>query len=371
MKNKKTFALFSLILSAGLIGSLLTGCRQDPELTAEQTAVPAASPAVSETETTTTTVLTEVTTVTTEPAKASHIAFQPKVCPEYMKEVFGEQMCQAWFSLVDAMMEGRDTFACPDEDTFGWVIGQFPYRCFPVVQGLIDYPYDREREHTVTDGVAHFSYTVPREEFMAKVSQFAETVEEILNETVKETDTDFEKALSLYQYFTDHYTYDYDLYEALYSDVLEQRETSACHVFDEKSGICCEISTAYSYLLMQTGVNATVMMGGDHQWSYVNINGENYHIDPTFGLSGSNKLAYFMMNDQQRAETGYPKDEFTVTSCYAQFHETPAYTADDDTFSELWEADCDAIDREQKSLTLHNDFGEDTSKTFQFSYKGY
>ena len=372
MKNRKTFALFSLLLSAGLIGSLLTGCRQEPVLSAEQaavqTALPAAGPAVSETETTTT-VRTEETAVQTEPAAESRITFQPKVCSEYMKEVFGEKMCEAWYSMVDAMMEGKDTFVCPDDDTFDWMIGQFPHRCFPVVEGLIGYP--ENPDHPVENGIAHFRYTVPREEFTAKVSQFAETVENILNETVKETDTDFEKALSLYQYFTDHYTYDYDLYEALYSDVLEQRETSACHVFDEKSGICCEISTAYSYLLMQTGVNATVMMGDDHQWSYVKINGKNYHIDPTFGLSGGNRLAYFMMDDQQREYTGFPKKDFVITSCYAQLHETPEFTADDNTFSKLWETDCDAIDRVQKRLTLHNDLEEENAKPFQFSYKGY
>ena len=161
MKKTKTSVWFSLLLSAGLVCSLLTGCRNQPELSAEHAAVPAAGTAVSEAETTTTTTTrTEETTAQTEPEKVSHFSFQPKVCSEYMEEVFGEKMCQAWFSMVDAMMEGRDTFACPDQDTFDWVIGQFPYRCFPVVEGLIDYPADRE--HAVSDGVGHFSYTVTR-----------------------------------------------------------------------------------------------------------------------------------------------------------------------------------------------------------------
>lgn len=368
MKEKRMPVLFSLLLSAGLTCTVLTGCAQKPTLSAELSSVETAGTAVSETETTAASV-TEKTTTQTEPAPPARLKFQPKVCSSYMEDVFGEKMCQAWFSLVDAMMEGKDTFACPDVETFDWVIGQFPHRCFPIVEDMIAYGADPD--HPVTDGIGHFSYTVPREEFTAKVSQFAEAVEDILNETVKETDTDFEKALSLYQYFAEHYTYDYDLYNALQTDVLNARETSANHVFFEKSGICCELSTAYSYLLMQTGIDATVMSGDDHQWSYVKLNGKNYHIDPTFALSGSNQLAYFMMDDQQREDTGFPKEDFMVTSCYTQEHPAPAYRADDHTFSELWETDCDAIDREQKILTLRSCDEDDNTKTLRFSYKGF
>ncbi len=371
MKNRKTPVWFSLLLAAGLLTGCSQGVKLPDEPAAEQAAVQIAGTALSETavsETGTTAgANTEETTVQTEPAAESRLTFQPKVCSQYMKEVFGETMCQAWSSLVDAMMEGKDSFACPDQDTCDWVIGQFPYRCFPVVDGLIATSPDTP----VSDGVGHFSYTVPQEEFQAKVRAFAETVEDILNETVKDTDTDFEKALALYQYFANHYRYDNELYKALYSPDLEQRETSACHVFYEKSGICCELSTAYSYLLMQTGVDATVMSGEDHQWSYVRINGKNYHIDPTFALDSGNSLAYFMMNDERRADTGYPKEDYIITSCYTQFHDTPEYTADDDTFSELWDADCDAIDHAHKSLTLRCFDGDETPKTVQFSYQGY
>ena len=58
--------------------------------------------------------------------RQSSYVFQPKVCSAYMEEVFGKAMCETWFHLVDAVMAGEDTFACPDQYTYDWVMGQFP-----------------------------------------------------------------------------------------------------------------------------------------------------------------------------------------------------------------------------------------------------
>ena len=56
-----------------------------------------------------------VVTVTDLSKKESHYTFQTKVCSPLMEEVMGTKMKEAWFSFVDAVMEGRDTFACPDQ----------------------------------------------------------------------------------------------------------------------------------------------------------------------------------------------------------------------------------------------------------------
>ena len=81
---------------------------------------------------------TVVSEASDEAARQSSYVFQPKVCSVWLEEVFGETMCETWFNLVDAVMAGEDTFACPDQDTYDWVMGQFPIRCFPVLTELID-----------------------------------------------------------------------------------------------------------------------------------------------------------------------------------------------------------------------------------------
>ena len=295
--------------------------------------------------------------------------FQPKIASQYLSEAFGEPMVETWFNLVDAVMAGKDTFACPDQNTYNWVMGQFPNKCFPVLTELIDYAYDRE--NSVVDGVASFTYRVPREEAAAKIAAFAALVEDILNETMKPDYSDFEKAVSLFVYFEDHYTYDYKAAED--NDNGKADYVSTYRLLTGKTGICHEISCAYSYLLMQAGVNATTMMGGNHEWSMVRLNGKNYHVDPTFALGDEGDLNYFLMTDEKRCEDGsFSKDGFTFCSNYTQEHPHKDHTADDDTFRELQNGIFDSLDHENHILN-YRIFSDMTWQweTRPFDYKGY
>lgn len=297
----------------------------------------------------------------------SHYTFRPKVCSMYMEEVFGKTMCETWYNLVDAVMAGEDTFACPDQYTYDWVMGQFPDRLFPVLTELIDYAWDRE--NSVHDGVASFTYRVPVGDAAERIAAFQTQIEGILNEALEDDYSDLEKALALYDYFARMYEYDYVSSEAMYDTYLDY--ISCIRFFDTGMGICQEISTAYSYLLLQAGVEATIMMGNDHQWSYVRINGKDYHIDPTFVISEPGSLSYFMMNDEQREISGYSKAGTTICSNYAQDHPHPDYTADDDTFRPVWNQMLEAFFPAENKLLCwqYNEAGE---KTYQeFYYTGF
>ena len=305
---------------------------------------------------------------TEEPVEVgSHYVFQPKVCSSYMTEVFGEAMTETWFSLVDALMAGETSFACPDDDTYWWVMGQYPDRCFPVLKDLIWYGPDVD--HPVKDGVAEFSYTVPREEAAARIAEFETLVEDILNEALKDDCSDFEKALALYLYFSHHYVYDYESARPDFApDYL-----SAYRVLTTGTGICQEFSVAYSYLLLQAGVDADVMSGHraydheGHQWSYVRINGHDFHIDPTYVIGDQDSLSYFMMTDAQReAEDGYSKDDFVLCSHYSQDHPHPEHMADDDSFREIWGGRFLAFDHETRTLrySAYDEDWQPVEKTF-------
>ena len=294
--------------------------------------------------------------------------FQPKAGSQYLVEIFGEPMVETWFNLIDAVMAGKDTFACPDQHTYDWVMGQFPIRCCPVMLDIIGYAYDRS--NSVKNGVASFTYRVSREEAARKIAEFTAIVEDILNETMQPDDSDFEKALSLYLYFQKTYTYDYQAAED--NNQGKADYTSSYRLLTGKTGICSEISKAYSYLLMQVGVNATTVMGGDHEWSYIRLNGKNYHIDPTFVLSmDPGDLAYFLMTDDQRDVDGYEKANYTYVSNYAQDYPHPAYAANDETFAKLWSVYFDSLDHENQILN-YVDFGAWGGTTVKpFSYKGF
>lgn len=313
--------------------------------------------------------LTDWERVASEPAEQrGHYVFSPKICSVYMEELFGKDMCDAWFCLIDAVLAGEDTFACKDQHTYDWVIGQFPERCLPILRELIDYAY--ERDHAVRDGVASFTYLVPPEEAKARIEQFGAEIEDIVNAAVMDDDTDFEKAFALYGYVMEHYEYDYELAERMEHEYVDG--TGILRLSRTGKGVCHELSMLYSYLLQQTGVQATIMMGADHQWSYARINGHDYHIDPTFGLTDRESLAYFLMTDEQREETGFAKKDFVITSNYAQDHPHPDYRADDDHFRPLWSAYYGELLRDVH--IAYCPIGEDENgewRFLEFDYTGY
>ena len=303
----------------------------------------------------------------------SHYVFQPKVCSSFMTELFGQTMVDTWYALVDAVMAGEDSFACPDAYTYDWVMGQFRDQCFPLLVELIDYCYDRS--DPVHDGTATFTYLVPQEEAAARIADFAALVEDILNSALEDDYSDLEKALALYVYFSHHYIYDYD---TAYDDSGYHDWLSAYRVLTGDIGICQEFSVAYSYLLLQAGVDATNMSGHrsfdheGHQWSYVRINGHNFHIDPTYVIGTMDSLSYFMMDDAQReAEDGYSPDDFVICSNYAQDHPHPEYAADDDSFRDLWGGFF--LDFDHETRTIHYEKYDEAADTMlrSFDYTGW
>ena len=299
-----------------------------------------------------------------------HFDFQPKVTSSYLREIFGDEMIESWYSLVDAVMAGEETFSCPDNETYDWVMGQFPERCFPVLTDLIAPDYGAY----VENGTGRIIYLKSKEETAAEIADFAALIEDILTDTMKHDYTDLEKCLSLYRYFYNNYEYDYDAYEEMRAG--DQSRIHTYRFLTEKQGICQEIAHAYSYILMQVGVDATVMMGNTlstnegHVWSYVKINGRNYHIVPTYVLSEYGNLGYFMMTDEKRADDFDPA-EFIVTSNYTQDHEHPDYKADDDTFSPLWDGSLE--DFVHKTHTIYYYEFDETGDSIrkEFDYEGF
>ena len=290
--------------------------------------------------------------------------FSPKVSNAYIEEIFGKEKVQVWYNIVDAILAGKDTFKCPDQDTYDWVIYQFPNRCFPGLDMLIE-----PQNFSVKNGTGSFKYKKSKAEREKQITDFEELVEELLNKTMKPWYSDLEKALALYEYFTKTYTYDYETFERMKTEYVSY--TSSYRLLTGGTGICSEISTAYSYLLMQAGVDATIMMGGDHQWSYVRIKGKNYHIDPTFGLGQMCELRYFMMDDAKRAGDGFDADQFVIASVYSQEHKHPDYKADDKTFSPLWDYWYKDFDHSAHTITYYGYDDSFDEVYYTFDYKDF
>ena len=312
----------------------------------------------------------------TEPAGeteevGSHYTFKTKVTSSFIENMYGQSYIDTWYNLVDAIMAGETTFSCPDSKTFDWVTGQFPIICFPVLDGM--FYCDGNPDDPVVDGKAKIAYTIPYDELEKKIKEFSELVENILNEVLKDDYSDFEKAITLYNYVCSHYQYDYES-EAKMSDMYVDW-LSPYRLFTEGISVCGDIATAYNYLLMQAGVDAagiggnTIEDGVGHEWSYIDLNGHYYHIDPTFGLGDVVSLNYFLMTDEHREENGFRAADSQIVSQYDYFPPHKDYKADDDTFSELWDGNFIKIDH--AAQTLHywkfDESGQEVEYTFDYS----
>lgn len=291
---------------------------------------------------------------------SGHYEFKTHVHSTVMDDIFEPEMNEAYDRFIDAVLKGETSFECPDQNTYDWMMGQYSYLLFPVVNEYVSEP---SAGPSFKDGVGYFEYKIPYEEFKVKLQDFEELVTGILNTALRDDFTDAEKALALYCYFEDNYKYDYDLYN---SDALTQADVaSAYHLLTEGKDICQGIGAAYSYLCLQAGVDATVARGireydGEHhQWSMVTINGEYYHVDPTYVLDKGYDLSYFLMTDEQRyKEDSYNPKDFGYTSNYYQEHSDKVYPCKDDTYSKLWDTCIVEWNKEKNIINVMNGYGE-------------
>lgn len=357
MKNKKIIALV-------LCGTMLTACAGKKE-----------APAVTETSTTTevtTEVTTEETTAETEAVTETettaeteivfdeniHYSYNPHVCPKKLYDAYGPEEWESFFNLCDALRAGEDTFECKSRDAYEWCFSGGPLsKYFPVAR----YYVTGDFLNGYSDGVGHFTYDIPAEEFVQKQQVFEQLVVDILKDNVRKDYTDFEKCIVLYEYMVENYTYDYVQYANNDLDTLNtlpKDSFGTYRTFRDKTGICDDLSSVYDYLLLQCGVEAIQFDGNDHAWTYVTINDVGYFIDPTWGLHEScwTDLTYFMMSEADRADdfAGHMNPEMFY---YEHKNKDVDFSANGDKYEELHNGNFVSLDRENKIL-YYEDCGE-------------
>ena len=315
---------------------------------------------------------TPTPTPTPRVKQPGHYELNPYTVPLMMTELMGQKMTDAYISFIDAVLKGETSFACADRDTYDWMMGQYAYVCCPVVDQYVCKSTNRE---PYENGRGYFEYTIPYEEFKDKYEEFATYITEILNEVLEDDYSDFEKAFALYMYFADNFSYDYDIYNLMYEQPVNDL-VSGYLTLMEKKGVCGQLSVAYSYLLLQAGVDATVcsgcsdLSGEFHQWSYVRIEDVYYHIDPTFVL-GSNMMSYFMMTDEGRYMEGhFPPESFVYVNNYYQWNPHEDYGCNDERFRPFWPACYEGIDCINHELKYYEYIGAEPERTdFVYDYR--
>ena len=267
-----------------------------------------------------------------EEAEPEPYEFNPHVHTDLMSEVVTEEMWGAFYNLCDALRAGEDTFECPSEEAYEWctdsgTMGVFLPASCEMAEG-----------DGYADGVGRIKYLTEKEAFLEREKNFEEEIVRMVNAAVKSNYSDFEKVMGMYAYVCKYWQYDY-------SDIdgcsIDEFGTYACLM--TKKGICCEVAYAYSYLLLQVGVEAMPFGAScNHDWTYVQIDGIGYHVDATWGLHGDNPdgpltLQYFMMTEKDRLNDGFEKESLEASIIWPikRDYDLARFSANDARFKPL------------------------------------
>ncbi len=235
--------------------------------------------------------------------------FNPHLYSPLLSKYYSQEWWDSLYNLCDALREGRDTFACASQEIYDWctddvtLAHMFPAACMAVTGKSSDGTAPFE------NGTGRIYYNLPPEEFVVRQAEFETLIEDILNSFLEPDDTEFEKSFKLYAYMAANYTY---------GDIMNDGEGFTYTTLMNKQGVCENLSAVYAYLLLQAGVDAINLGcfdGVDHAWTYMIVDGEGYHTDPTFALHGPREplyLTYFLDSEEERIEQGMATDDLTA-----------------------------------------------------------
>ena len=105
--------------------------------------------------------------------------------------------------------------------------------------------------------------------------------------------TEYEKARVYYTWICDNCVYDYDAGDQSLSHI-------AYGLFQEGTAVCDGYTGAYNMLLKLEDIDCTALSNSGHIWTVATLDGVQYHIDTTWGDSGTSPdYTYFAMTPAQ------------------------------------------------------------------------
>lgn len=275
-----------------------------------------------------------------------YYSFNPHVCAALDYDSYREEAWNAFFNMCDALREGRDSFECADEVSFNWCFSGVLDKLFPGVAPFVD-----SDNCSFSNGVGHIAYLIPADEVVVKEQEFEREIENVLSQCVTKDYTDFEKCLAIYEYMAKNISYDdekSDVIKGVVEDDLTEYGSGVSSCLYNKKGVCADIAITYTYLLLQCGVDAITFGYSGHIWSYVRIDGSEYHIDPTWTTShGDVRLSYFLMTDEERLASIGNRKIYPLKYRY-EYYTPMSYRADDTRYEEINCGKFISMDRDNK-----------------------
>ncbi|MCR5249300.1 MAG: hypothetical protein K6E50_01695 [Lachnospiraceae bacterium] len=309
---------------------LLTACNENNEprgtYEPEITEVPAA-PTAEPTEAPTPTEIPKPTATPTpvqdqkiSVAEIDHYVMSP-VREAYFPE--DEASRQAYCDLIDGIMAHKSVVRLTDDWDHNLIIwgavSESPYYFIVDKDRLSD-------DHKSLE----LTYRYDAEESAEMLHFIDESYVEILNECITENMSDLEKVLSIYHYFGERISYDYEWYENAQATEADERfkvpDIAVYDALKSNEGVCHSYTYLCQFAFQQLGIEClrvtADMAEGDesHMWPIVKIDGMFYNIDPTWDSHDGNDtvgLQYFGMTyEEATADRGILGYDISIDMAY-------------------------------------------------------
>ena len=224
--------------------------------------------------------------------------WNPYALSGFVSALYDHRFPADFNAMVGAILEGEDYFYCADMNNIERLTthGEDIFPPYAKIVANIFF----------ADGVGQIVYKVTDAERIEILNEFDRAVSYMIEQSVKQGDSQTASAISLYRNYTYQIAYDYDAITDAVS-FMQNTDLSAYRALTEYSGRAESFAAAYAYLCNQIGIRAISVIHSDsgHTWTLLEIDGKYYYADPCWETqSGGLGLQYFGLTAQQRIENG-------------------------------------------------------------------
>ena len=196
------------------------------------------------------------------------------------------------YATIYRMLSTREKVTYPNNDVndirriFNFVLGDHPEIFY---SGTFSYATGSNSSSSIVEGSYCYSES--------KINELTERLETVVGECVAGVPAnadDFTKAKYVYDYMVSNTTYSFEIFNNMNSLPFEQAGQNAISSLVEKQAVCSGYARGYQLIMQRLGLTCAFVEGdltkegSRHAWCLVELDGEFYYVDPTWGDHDSN-----------------------------------------------------------------------------------